>query len=277
MEDNSRVYDTPSLQQEAEANGIEIMESGTDQIQYDDNEGVPPVETEGGEPSTNTEGYAEEGDESPADNRGEGAKDLQGEGGKDLQGEGGEDLQEEVDKHSKAISSIKEDLKGKGVDFNSAVKEYETKGSLSEETIEALNKAGYPPEVIEAFIEGRVAMEERFTKAIYESVGGEKEYRSIVNWASQNLTKKSIDAFNRAIDNNNINAITLMLEGMKAKMVVKMGTAKKSIHGGASAPNGSPKGYNSKADVIKAMSDPRYGRDAGYTRMVEQQMWATNF
>lgn len=261
MEDNSQVYDTPSLQQEAEANGIEIMESSTDQIQYDDNEGVPPVETEGEESSTNTEGNAEEGDESTADNKEEGEKDLQ----------------EEVDKHSKAISSIKEDLKGKGVDFNSAVKEYETKGSLSEETIEALNKAGYPPEVIEAFIEGRVAMEERFTKAIYESVGGEKEYRSIVNWASQNLTKKSIDAFNRAIDNNNINAITLMLEGMKAKMVAKMGTAKKSIHGGASAPNGSPKGYNSKADVIKAMSDPRYGRDAGYTRMVEQQMWATNF
>ena len=261
MEDNSQVYDTPSLQQEAEANGIEIMESSTDQIQYDDNEGVPPVETEGEEPSTNTEGNAEEGEESPADNKEEGEKDLQ----------------EEVDKHSKAISSIKEDLKSKGVDFNSAVKEYETNGSLSEETIEALNKAGYPPEVIEAFIEGRVAMEERFTKAIYESVGGEKEYRSIVNWASQNLTKKSIDAFNRAIDNNNINAITLMLEGMKAKMVAKMGTAKKSIHGGASAPNGSPKGYTSKADVIKAMSDPRYGRDAGYTRMVEQQMWATNF
>lgn len=261
MEDNSQVYDTPSLQQEAEANGIEIMESSTDQIQYDDNEGVPPVETEGEDPSTNTEGNAEEGDESTADNKEEGEKDLQ----------------EEVDKHSKAVSLIKEDLKGKGVDFNSAVKEYETKGSLSEETIEALNKAGYPPEVIEAFIEGRVAMEERFTQAIYESVGGEKEYRSIVNWASQNLTKKSIDAFNRAIDNNNINAITLMLEGMKAKMVAKMGTAKKSIHGGASAPNGSPRGYNSKADVIKAMSDPRYGRDAGYTRMVEQQMWATNF
>lgn len=262
MEDNSQVYDTPSLQQEAEANGIEIMESSTDQIQYDDNEGVPPVETEGEEPSTNTEENAEEGEESTAGGNKEG---------------GEKDLQEEVDKHSKAVSSIKEDLKSKGVDFNSAVKEYETSGSLSEETIEALNKAGYPPEVIEAFIEGRVAMEERFTKAIYESVGGEKEYRSIVNWASQNLNKKSIDAFNRAIDNNNINAITLMLEGMKAKMVAKMGTAKKSIHGGASAPNGSPKGYNSKADVIKAMSDPRYGRDAGYTRMVEQQMWATNF
>lgn len=262
MEDNSQVYDAPTLQQEAEANGIEIMESGTDQIQYDDNfGGVPPVETEGEEASNNTEGTAEEGEGSTA---------------KEEEEEGEKDLQEEVDKHSKAVNSIKEDLKSKGVDFNSAVKEYEKTGSLSEETVEALNKAGYPPEVIEAFIEGRIAMEERFTNAIYESVGGEKEYRSIVNWASQNLNKKSIDAFNRAIDNNNINAITLMLDGMKAKMIAKMGTANKSIHGGASAPKNSPKGYSTKTEMIKAMSDPRYGRDPEYTRMVEQQMWATN-
>ena len=261
MEDNSQVYDTPTLQQEAEANHIEIMESGTDQIQYDDNfGGVPSVKTEGEEPSNNTEGTAEEGEGSTAEQKEEGEKDLQ----------------EEVDKHSKAVNSIKEDLKSKGVDFNSAVKEYEKTGSLSEETVEALNKAGYPPEVIEAFIEGRVAMEEKFTKAIYESAGGEKEYRTIVNWASQNLSKKSIDAFNRAIDNNNINAITLMLDGMKAKMVAKMGTANKSIHGGASAPKNSPKGYSTKTEMIKAMSDPRYGRDYEYTRMVEQQMWATN-
>lgn len=260
MEDNSQVYDAPTLQQEAEANGIEIMESSTDQIQYDDNfGGVPPVETEGEEASNNTEGTAEE-------DEGSTAKEEEGE----------KDLQEEVDKHSKAVNSIKEDLKSKGVDFNSAVKEYEKTGSLSEETVEALNKAGYPPEVIEAFIEGRIAMEERFTNAIYESVGGEKEYRSIVNWASQNLNKKSIDAFNRAIDNNNINAITLMLDGMKAKMIAKMGTANKSIHGGASAPKNSPKGYSTKTEMIKAMSDPRYGRDPEYTRMVEQQMWATN-
>lgn len=260
MEDNSQVYDAPTLQQEAEANGIEIMESSTDQIQYDDNfGGVPPVETEGEEASNNTEGTAEE-------DEGSTAKEEEGE----------KDLQEEVDKHSKAVNSIKEDLKSKGVDFNSAVKEYEKTGSLSEETVEALNKAGYPPEVVEAFIEGRIAMEERFTNAIYESVGGEKEYRSIVNWASQNLNKKSIDAFNRAIDNSNINAITLMLDGMKAKMIAKMGTANKSIHGGASAPKNSPKGYSTKTEMIKAMSDPRYGRDPEYTRMVEQQMWATN-
>ena len=67
-----------------------------------------------------------------------------------------------------------------------------------------------------------------------------------------------------------------MLEGMKAKMIAKMGTAKKSIHGGTATPVNSPKGYSTKTEMINAMSDPRYGRDPEYTRMVEQQMWATN-
>lgn len=273
MEDNSQVYDAPTLQQEAEANHIEIMESGTDQIQYDDNfGGVPPVETEGEESSTNEETSTNVETSTSVDT----ANEDEGSTAQEENNNEDNDLQKQVDKHSKAVSTIKEDLKSKGVNFNDVAKEYEQNGSLSNETIEALGNAGYPKEVIEAFIEGRAAMEEKFTKAIYESAGGEKEYHSIVNWASQNLNKKSIDAFNRAIDNNNINAITLMLEGMKAKMVAKMGTAKKSIHGGASTPKGSPKGYSTKTEMIKAMSDPRYGRDPEYTRMVEQQMWATN-
>ena len=158
MEDNSQVYDTPSLQQEAEANHIEIMESGTDQIQYDDNfGGVPPVETEGEESSTNEEtstsvdtANEDEGSTAQEENNNE-----------------DNDLQKQVDKHSKAVSTIKEDLKSKGVNFNDVAKEYEQNGSLSNETIEALGNAGYPKEVIEAFIEGRAAMEEKFTKAIY--------------------------------------------------------------------------------------------------------------
>ena len=125
------------------------------------------------------------------------------------------------------------------------LKEYERTGDLSEETIKALEDAGYPVEVVESFIEGRKAIEAKFTNAIYDSVGGEKEYQKIITWASNNLQKKSIDSFNRAIDNNNIDAIVLMLEGMKAKMVAKMGTAKKSIHGGAKPHQSQPKGFTS--------------------------------
>ena len=264
-------YDAPSLQQEAEAQNIEIRNSSTDQIQYagDNGNGVDFKNSQGAndlENNTRLESSTDNNDNENATTTEEDTTTT----------EEYNVSQEDVDKHNKTISSIKEDLKSKGIDFNSAIKEYEDTGSLSQATIEALNKAGYPTEAIDAFIEGRRAMEERFTNAIFESVGGEKEYKNIVNWASQNLDKKSIDAFNQTIDGNNINAITLMLEGIRAKMIAKIGTANKSIYGGATAPKSSPKGYSTKTEIIKAMSDPRYGRDAEYTRLVEQQMWATN-
>ena len=266
-EQSTNVYDAPtSLEEEALSHGIEIQETTTDQLEFDGNEDGGPLQNDevGDESDNNIE---EPNDESTDDSSSDSNSD---------EGEGEGDLQEEVDKHTKAVESLKKDLKDKGVDFNAAVKEYERTGDLSEETIKALGDAGYPIEVVESFIEGRKAIEAKFTHAVYESVGGEKEYQKIVTWASNNLQKKSIDSFNRAIDNNNIDAIVLMLEGMKAKMVAKMGTAKKSIHGSAKPHQSQPKGFTSKADIIKAMSDSRYGRDAKYTQEVERMMWATD-
>lgn len=265
-EQSNPVYDAPSLSEEAQQQGIEVMETGTDQIELSGNEGDPLQITEGVD-SDNADQVTNNNDEGTDD--GSTDPDI-------VEGEDTSNLQEEVDKHTKAVESLKNDLKNKGVDFNAAVKEYETTGDLSEETIKALEEAGYPAEVVESFIEGRKAIEAKFADAIYDSVGGEKEYQKIITWASNNLQKKSIDSFNRAIDNNNIDAITLMLGGMKAKMIAKMGTANKSIHGSAKPPQSKPQGFTSKADVIKAMSDPRYGRDAEYTQQVERKMWATD-
>lgn len=255
-----------SLTEEAEAQGIEIMETGTDQITVDPDIGDPLLQGKSGEENneTNDSGNEDEADASDVQDRNED------------EGTPEEDLQKEVDKHEKAINAVKTSLKEKGVDFNKAVREYQESGKLSDETVAELEKAGYPSEVIEGFIESRKALESRFTEAVYDSVGGTKEYNRIVDWASKNLPQKTIDSFNRAIDNNNLEAVSLMLEGMKSKMTSKMGTANKSIHGGTATPVNRPKGFANKSEVIEAMSDKRYGRDPEYTRQVEQRMWATS-
>lgn len=185
-----------------------------------------------------------------------------------------DDLREQVAKNEKAISDLKKDLKTKGFDFNEAVAEYEATGALSDKTLANLMSAGYPQTVVESFIESRKALENRFVNAVYDSVGGEKEYNRIVNWASQNLSQKTVDSFNRALDNNNIDAITLMLEGMKSKMVARHGTRNPAIVG-ANTSSTANKGFTSRDEVIKAMSDPRYGRDSKYTREIELKMFNT--
>lgn len=187
-----------------------------------------------------------------------------------------ETLQQQVDKHTKTIDALKKDLRSKGVDFNVAVKEYTEFGTISSKTLADLAQAGYPKEVVEAFIESRQAIEEKFTAEVYKSAGGEQEYNNIISWASANLPKKTVEAFNRAIDSNNLGTIGLMLEGIKARMVSQQGTRNPSIVGNAS--NRAPqKGFADKDAMIKAMSDKRYGRDAKYTREVEYKMLYTDF
>lgn len=220
---------------------------------------------------------AEEGNAEEAEGNPEGTEDSNDDSsGSD--GTGDEELQEEVNKHAEATNEVKEALSKKGVDFDKVAEEYMSKGELSKGTVEKLNKAGYPNSVIEAFIAGRQALENRYTDAVYRNAGGANEYNRVIEWAKSNIPTETLKAYNNAIDANNLSAVNLMFDGMKAKMNASLGTSNKSIHGGAGVKRyATITGFTSKAEIIEAMSNPKYGRDAGYTREVEQKMLNTNF
>lgn len=248
MEETNIEYTEDSLPE-----GVtEIREESTEQIQIDDSsEGVLNEAPEEAQADVPTETHQE------SENSTEG-------------------LNAQIEKHTKALDALSKDLKVKGIDFNDAVNEYNEYGALSSQTMADLAKAGYPKEVVESFIESRQVLESQFTDAVYKAAGGEQEYGRIVDWAKSNLPQKVVNSFNKAIDNNNLEAIELMLEGMKAKMRFQQGTRNPSILGGATN-MASNKGFGSKSEVIEAMSDKRYGRDAAYTAEVERKMFYTNF
>lgn len=189
-----------------------------------------------------------------------------------------EALKTDVTKHTEALKALEKDLRNKGVDFKQAVKEYQESGDISSRTLANLVNAGYPKEVIQSFIDGQKAIEERFTNAVYDTAGGEQEYFKLTQWAAQNLPESSVRAFNKALDSNDIDLISLMIQGIRSKMVATRGTSNPTIMGGSGGnANSASKGFASKQEMIQAMSDPKYGRDPAYTRSVEQKMYFTNF
>lgn len=239
-------------------NGVDVMISGTQQLSLDGDE---------------ASGLLKEGDAVPMGEPSEG--EHQGEPqAEPQQGEPEGDLNVKIDKHTKTLDALGKDLKAKGVDFNQAIKEYNEYGALSSKTMADLAQAGYPSEVIEGFIESRQNLESEFTNAVYNSAGGEQTYNKVIEWAQGNLSNKVLSSFNRAIDNNNLEAVTLMFEGMKAKMIAKQGTRNPTIMGGG-VTTGGYKGFSSKQEVVEAMSDPRYGADPSYTRAIEMKMYYT--
>lgn len=242
-------------------NGVDIMISGTQQLTLDGDEATGMLKDGGSNDAVPM------GEPSEGEHQGEPQAEPQ-------QGEPEGDLNVKIDKHTKTLDALGKDLKAKGVDFNQAIKEYNEYGALSSKTMADLAQAGYPSEVIEGFIESRQNLESEFTNAVYNSAGGEQAYNKVIEWAQGNLSNKVLSSFNRAIDNNNLEAVTLMFEGMKAKMIAKQGTRNPTIMGGG-VTNGGYKGFSNKQEVVEAMSDPRYGTDPNYTRSVELKMFYT--
>ena len=237
--------------------GVDIMISGTQQVAFDGDESTGMLK-DGGSNDAVPMGEPSEGEPQA----------------EPQQGEPEGDLNVKIDKHTKTLDVLGKDLKAKGVDFNQAIKEYNEYGALSSKTMADLAQAGYPSEVIEGFIESRHNLESEFTNAVYNSAGGEQAYNKVIEWAQGNLSNKVLSSFNRAIDNNNLEAVTLMFEGMKAKMIAKQGTRNPTIMGGG-VTTGGYKGFSSKQEVVEAMSDPRYGADPSYTRAIEMKMYYT--
>lgn len=197
------------------------------------------------------------------------------EGAEDTKASEEASLDTQRESNDKAIEALGKDLISKGVDFLGAIEEYQNNGELSQKTYEALEKAGYPKEVIQGFVETRKAIDNKYAQDVMNHVGGEKDFRELQTWMKGNLSKAELDAYNEAVNSDNLNAVKLILDGIQAKRVAKQGTRKATLMGNV-ASKSAPKGFSGRDEMIKAMSDPRYGIDRAYTISVERKMSLSN-
>ena len=183
-------------------------------------------------------------------------------------------LEADVKNQLAAENDLKEELKGKGVDFDSVAKEYENSGTLSADTFKKLQDAGYSKAVVDAYIAGMEATAERFERTVHDYVGGKEQFQRLSQFVSSQ-GQDTVDAFNKVVGTGDLMQIKLALQGFQAQMSQKYGTQGRSIMGSGNVPTVS--GYSNKAEMVTAMSDPRYGRDPGYTRSVQDKTMRSTF
>lgn len=221
--------------------------------------------------NTNTETVSVKPEEQPEDSKAEGEEAKKTEEQKEASPE--DTLQNTVDEQAKAAADIKTDLSSKGVDFDALSAEYDKNGSLSEDSLKKLEDAGYPKSVVSAYIAGLEATAEKFVNDVVSHVGGVEKYQQIAQFIS---ASGQADAFNSLLEKGNIAEIKLALDGIQARMQARTGTTGRSILGGGNS--GSKQiGFNSKAEMVKAMSDKRYGRDRSYTMEIQRKVMNSSF
>lgn len=148
-------------------------------------------------------------------------------------------------------------------------------GELSKETQEQLSKMN-PAEVAAEYLKYRQQIEanQQPEEDISDSqvaelrgiAGGDDGYQEMIAWASENLTPQDIKRYDSVIASGNYDAISFAVEALKSKYTEAMGVEGQLFKGKPASNTRDV--FRSQAEVVAAMSDPRYDRDPAYRQDV---------
>lgn len=158
--------------------------------------------------------------------------------------------------------------------FGEFSNEYSSTGQLSDESYAKLTQMGYPPAVVDAYIEGQKAVAERATFALLEQVGGKSGFKEMHDWAAQNLTDAEIKSYNALLDSGNDRQAEFAVKGLHARYKAATGSSPRLLNGTQSKTTTGA--FRSMAEVTRAMSDPRYKNDPAYRKDVERKLEVSN-
>ena len=186
--------------------------------------------------------------------------------------EGGEESEETSDEDE----SEETELSSGASLIGDASAEWAEKGELTPETMAKFSEMS-SQDLVNAYIEMQANAPEQLMQqeaaapdlsdaevnSIKNSVGGDKAYEQVIQWAGQNLNQQEIEAFDSIISNGNAEAIQLVVNGLKSRYDSAFGTEGRMLTGkGASA--APVDAFRSQAELVAAMADPRYDNDPAY-------------
>ena len=87
-----------------------------------------------------------------------------------------------------------------------------------------------------------------------------------MNWASQNLSEDSIKSFDNLVNTGDPGSIQLAVDGLLSKYQNENGYEGRMLTGKPSKQSSDV--FRSQAQLVEAMSDPRYDRDPAYRQDV---------
>ena len=164
-----------------------------------------------------------------------------------------------------------------GIDFQEMNVRWQQSGTLESEDYDQLAEAGFNRDMVDAYLSGLqykaaqdTALSVKEVASIKESLGGEAEYSKMIQWAGDNLSPEEVEGFNQIINTQPMAAVKMAVTGLHARYTAVEGREPKLIGGRAS--KGSSDKFESTAQLVEAMSDPRYSKDPAYQRKVQEKL-----
>jgi hypothetical protein len=150
-------------------------------------------------------------------------------------------------------------------------------GQFTDETIQALEGMS-AADIADMFLSYRqnaepptesYALDETDVSELKGVAGGEQQYNNMMAWAAQNLAAEEIQVYDQVMDRGDPQAIYFAIQALSYRFNDAVGYEGQLLTGTASR---SVDAYRSQAEVVRAMSDPRYENDPAYRQDVYDKL-----
>lgn len=185
---------------------------------------------------------------------------------------------QEVNYQDTGLNNLKQIAENKGLDFDEFQKAYVANNcTLTEDMKQKCLDAGVPPDFIDRAVEGIKSRHDKEMNEVAEVVGGRENLTKALEWGKQNLSKEELEDFQTDLSSNpSLTTAQAIVFYIHNKMMNAEGKAPEYINnttgGGALTDI-----FKSKAEALKAMSDPRYDcthkdYDEAYVKELEAKL-----
>ena len=144
------------------------------------------------------------------------------------------------------------------------------------ETLEALNKMT-PVELADMHLQFRQQVEQSKPQITEEQVtelkgvaGGEQQYGEMLQWAKDTLNPQEIQMFDTVMERGDPLAAFFAIRSLSYRYQDAQGRDGTMVTG--TAPRGDGSQFTSQAEVVEAMSDPRYDRDPAFRQKIMKKL-----
>jgi len=200
----------------------------------------------------------------------------------ELQGKLGKPKEEEPAEEPKAEETKEEEPKEEEPDYEFLDKLWEESKNdkYSDEILDKLNgmKPGDVAQLYLNYRSGNDSKPQDLTQEqateLQKSVGGEKEYNTMLEWASKNFDEAEISRYDKVMDSGDPDAAYFAIQALAAKYNDGVGVEGKMLTGKPAKDKADS--FRSQAEVVRAMSDPRYETDPAYRQDIYDKLERSN-
>ena len=115
-----------------------------------------------------------------------------------------------------------------------------------------------------------VTLTESDAKELTDSVGGAERYNQMLLWAAENLSPQEIEMFDSVVGQGDKASCFFAMNALNQRYTEAVGDEKPLITGRGSRDTIDV--FRSQAEVVQAMSDPRYDNDPAYRNDVFEKL-----